>query len=228
MIPKPAALLLAAVTLAACTRHEAPGTVAGDVASQQASAQASQQEDIAQTAGFDCTKAASGLTQIICDDPQLAAMDSEVARLTGLAMHAPGADIAAIRAAHTAWLGRLNGCSAKSVGGGCLATEYARRIADLRASGLAQDDKGVSLGPVRWTCPGGVTLTSTFINTATALAWVSKGDETWLLSQTVSASGARYAVDDYVFWTKGRQTMWTEPGKPAVPCHQVDQGAQTS
>ena len=57
---------------------------------------------------------------------------------------------------------------------------------------------------VAYSCDGGRKVTAEYVNAgANSLAIVKLGDETLLMVNVLSASGARYAGQHYVWWTKG-------------------------
>jgi len=69
---------------------------------------------------------------------------------------------------------------------------------DLPDAGSAERSK------VAYTCSGGHKVTAEYINAgANSLAVVTTGDDTILMVNVLSASGARYAGQQYVWWTKG-------------------------
>ncbi len=57
---------------------------------------------------------------------------------------------------------------------------------------------------VAYSCDGDRKVTAEYVNAgANSLAIVKLGDETVLMVNVLSASGARYAGQQYVWWTKG-------------------------
>lgn len=57
---------------------------------------------------------------------------------------------------------------------------------------------------VAYSCDGDRTVTAEYVNAgANSLAIVKLGDDTVLMVNVLSASGARYAGQQYVWWTKG-------------------------
>ena len=101
-----------------------------------------------------------------------------------------------------------------------------RAIATLREDYPAtrtSDDKGISLGPFDTECKGlGAPATLTFINSDPAVAYLTWADQTLLLTQGMSGSGARYVAEtkegETVFWNKGNQATFQRPGKDELTC----------
>lgn len=57
---------------------------------------------------------------------------------------------------------------------------------------------------VSYSCGGERKVTAQYINTdANSLAILDLGDTTLLMANVISASGARYAARQYIWWTKG-------------------------
>ena len=57
---------------------------------------------------------------------------------------------------------------------------------------------------VAYTCDGGQKVAAEYVNAGTnSLAIVKLGDQTVLMVNVLSASGARYAGQQYIWWTKG-------------------------
>ncbi len=181
---------------------------------------------------FDCAKAAPrSAEQTICADPQLAAMDVELARLYELAT-APSAKSAAnIQQDQRAWLGTRDACARKPDAATCLRDAYAARISDIRTQSKearSANPKGISLGPFPFHCEGieGGVIT-TFINAEPRnLVRIQNGSAVWVLDIAPSGSGARYVgPNGELFWNKGREARFSEgASKPEVNCQQEDAG----
>jgi membrane-bound inhibitor of C-type lysozyme len=84
-------------------------------------------------------------------------------------------------------------------------------VAALAASAHAEaltidlpDGAPAERNKVAYSCTGGHKLTAEYINAGSnSLAVVTTGDKTILMTSVLSASGARYAGLQYVWWTKG-------------------------
>jgi membrane-bound inhibitor of C-type lysozyme len=73
---------------------------------------------------------------------------------------------------------------------------------------------------VAYTCDGGRKATAEYVNAgANSLAIVKLGDETVLMVNVLSASGTRYAGQQYVWWTKGNSADFYDltKGEDAPP-----------
>ena len=77
---------------------------------------------------------------------------------------------------------------------------------------------------VAYTCGDGKKISAEYINAgANSLAIVKLGDETVLMANVLSASGARYAGRQYIWWTKGNSADFYdltkgEDAPPAFSC----------
>jgi len=75
-----------------------------------------------------------------------------------------------------------------------------------------------------YVCSGDRKVTAEYINAgSSALAIVTVGGETLLMANVLSASGARYAGQQYVWWTKGNAADFYdltrgEDAPPVVSC----------
>lgn len=87
------------------------------------------------------------------------------------------------------------------------ATLLAAATATAAASAVTIDlpgDAPAERQGVTYACDGGRTVAAEYVNAgANALAIVRLGDETVLMVNVLSASGARYAGQQYIWWTKG-------------------------
>lgn len=186
-------------------------------------------EPLAQAAAvmpsFDCKKATLKAEIMICGNARLAQLDVEVTRLYGLINKAPDADRVALQRLQGGWLNKRNACATTDASETCLLNAYAGRINDLRAGyPVVRNDTAVSIGPISWHCPAG-DMISTFINGGSSMVYVKWADKSAVLTQAISASGARYAADlpdgAYEFWNKGDEVMWTVPGAGMVVCEEI-------
>ena len=188
---------------------------------------ASSSSSVTASPSFDCAKTTDDAEAVICANPQLARLDGEMARVYDIVNRAADTDRTQLTRLQGGWMAQRDACIATTDKTGCLANAYAQRISDLRAGypSARTDVDGPSIGPIGWTCPGSTgTLTSTFINVDPSLLYLTWGNKTVLLTQAMSASGARYTSSDggYEFWNKGDETTFkapgTSPGTAAVTC----------
>jgi uncharacterized protein len=220
-------ILAVTALMAACApSHKAEAQSSSAAASEQASAAiAPLAQAAAATPSFNCKTATLKAEIMVCGNTELAQLDVEVTRLYGLINKAPDVDRVGLQRLQGGWLDKRNACATTDSSETCLLNAYAGRISDLRAGyPVARNDTAVSIGPIGWHCPDG-DMTSTFINGASALVYVKWADKSAVLTQTMSASGARYAADlpdgAYEFWNKGDEVMWTVPGKGMVTCEEI-------
>ncbi|HEY0918109.1 MliC family protein [Devosia sp.] len=79
---------------------------------------------------------------------------------------------------------------------------------------------------VAYDCDGGAAMQVTYINAApNFLAVIPVGDGTQIFAAVLSASGAKYAAGNFVWWTKGPDADWYdltqgEDAAPAFSCHE--------
>jgi uncharacterized protein len=178
---------------------------------------------------FDCAEAEDATEKLVCDDGQLAAMDVELARLYELAQATPEMDAhdkEELTAGELAWIDTRDDCAKAGDPRACVEAAYASRIAALRetyADTRTEDDKGISLGPFDVACPGmGATGTLIFVNADPSVAYLAWPGRTYILTQTMSGSGARYAAKledgEVVFWNKGNDASLQIPGHDDTTC----------
>jgi uncharacterized protein len=178
---------------------------------------------------FDCTRATNPVEDLLCSDQQPAALDRELARLYQLALAEPGLDTSGrnrLRAFQRGWIKGRDDCWKADDLRGCVVSEYAIRIAELRQgypNARTRDDRGISLGPATLDCDGiGFAIDAAFINADPSLAVLSYQDITVTLAQQIAASGVRYEGDvrgdHYLFWTKGNEARLELPGSEPTTC----------
>ena len=171
------------------------------------------------TASFDCDRARGQAQELICGDAGLAAMDREVARLSGLA---------AEPASQAEWVQQRDSCDKADELRQCVMASAMLKIHHLRqGSEAARGGEGPSIGPVAFTCRSlAGSVEATFFNSdpgAVALEW---GGQAIVIDQAMSASGARYEGrwngQPYTFWNKGKEATFTVPGKGDLQCVERD------
>lgn len=201
----------AVAALAGCNR-EAPDN---QVTQNSPAATAPASPDRAITASFDCDRARGQAQELVCGDAGLAAMDREVARLSGQAIEP---------AAQAEWVQQRDTCDKADELRQCVMAAAVLKIHRLRqGSEAARAGDGLSIGPVAYSCNGVAgTMSATFVNSepgAVALEW---GDQAIAIDQVVAASGARYEGrwngQAYGFWSKGKEATLTIPGKGDLQC----------
>jgi uncharacterized protein len=185
---------------------------------------------------FDCAKADGTVETLICRDRQLGELDRETTRLFSLARDGAGmteSRRAELIARERGWIKGRNDCWKADDPRGCVVASYAQRIHELRqgyADARSSDGRGISLGPFVATCIGMNTpVAVTFMNSEPALVYLQWRDNSVVLTQTLSGSGARYAAKagngEYVFWNKGDGADFVLPDKTSHQCRIARSGS---
>ena len=184
---------------------------------------------------FDCAKADTSATQLVCKDDQLAALDREVTRLFTLARD--GAHLAAdqrkqLLAVQRGWIKGRDDCWKAGDLRACVVESYVTRIHQLRqgyADARSQDKAGISKGPFAAKCEGlDALLTLAFVDIKPAAADVGWLDQAVVVNQVPAASGARYQGENYAgkfeFWQHGKEMTFTMPGGKPMICAPEETG----
>lgn len=183
----------------------------------------------AATPSFDCAKADSAATKLVCSDPDLAALDRETARLYGLALHGRQTTEARrkeLMAYQRGWIKGRDECWKADDLRTCVIASYASRIFELRqgyADARAKDAEGISRGPMVVACQKlDAKIAITFIETPTPRINLAWKDQSVALARTPSGSGARYAGKTfdgaYTLWIKGDQALFDMPARQGYVC----------
>lgn len=176
--------------------------------------------------GLDCTKALNDTEVLVCADPQLLALDTELSRLYALAAHGPNVTpdrLAGLKATQSDWTKRRDGSWNTENPVVYIRDSYALRIAELRQQYLdawQQDEQGVSTGPIALDCDGlGFDIAATFINVEPELVTLHWLDQFMTLGRERTASGAKYSGDDgYMLWTQGDAATLDLPDQSGIAC----------
>lgn len=88
----------------------------------------------AYAASFDCTKARTGVEELICADAELSRLDEDLAEAYGTAIRADSSP-AAVRQEQKQWLKTRNGCTDVA----CLRNEYTTRLSSLAFEAYRND-----------------------------------------------------------------------------------------
>ena len=84
--------------------------------------------------GLDCTTADGDVETMICRDPLLIGLDSQLATAYQQAVTAPGADRAALQSAQDTWRSRRDDCWKADDVHGCVLAAYRTRLVDLQTA----------------------------------------------------------------------------------------------
>lgn len=178
---------------------------------------------------FDCTKADSDATKLVCRDAELAALDRETARLYGLALHGPHMTEPRrkeLMAMQRGWIKGRDECWKAEDLKDCVVQSYVSRIFELRQGyfdARQKDAEGISRGPLVLACQNfDASIAITFVDTQTPrvnLAWRGRSVA---LTLVPAGSGAKYAGKAfdgaYTLWTKGDQAMFDTPERQGFMC----------
>jgi len=225
--------LLSAMTilaLAGCDRSDSP--VSNDVSVKAAKAKSAEPVDSANRPSFDCARADGQAQELVCTDPNLAAMDREVDRLYRLTINDSTIDDARRnewKATQRGWIKGRDDCWKSDELGQCVMSAYAERIHRLRQGSMtARSDvpDGLSTGPFAYRCNGLDALVgATFVNSNPGAVFLEWGpDVAVALDHVPAASGAKYEGrvngEAWTFWTKGREATLIIPDRGEIACAQ--------
>ena len=153
--------------------------------------------DNAAPPSFDCNKASGEFEQLVCKEPELAALDRQLADSFAQAL-AKSADKARLQAEQRGWIKGRDGCWKAGDKTACVRDAYVVRIVDLRLQhGLA-----ATATTVEYRCDdaAGKPFTAAFHNDVPSAVVLTWGDDRAIVPAAVSASGARYAAEGIEFW----------------------------
>ncbi len=165
----------------------------------------------AQAAGpsFPCRGVqAWSIPALVCGDPQLAALDRQMAQVFGQARQRARTERPArLQAEQRGWVKGRDDCwKAQEDRAACVEVAYVRRIAELQARYRLVPARG----PVRWACNGDAAdeLTVTYFETQPLSLIAERGDSQSLMFLGSAASGSRY---------EGRnEQLWEHQGEVAL------------
>lgn len=174
---------------------------------------------------FDCRRATHEIEKLVCSDAKLSALDQQMAELFSRAMQqAKPAEKPELLAEQRGWIKNRNGCARRTEPRkNCVAEHYSQR--NSRLEELLAAGSGNAAPPdaaprsTRLQCDDGVPITAVYTTGSAASVQITRGDRVWVLPAAVAGSGARYAQDGIVFWTKGREAQF-EQGERASVCRE--------
>ena len=150
---------------------------------------------------FDCAKldpaTAHEAETLVCNDPQLGALDRQLAAEYTHAEAQAGADKATLEATQRGWVAGRNDCWKADDLRRCVVESYRTRLVELKL-----DDPDTVVPPtVTYRCPGDKRFTARFYTQfdppAAILTW---GEDTAVVFAEESGSGSRYGRDGVDFW----------------------------
>lgn len=162
---------------------------------------------LAQGPAFDCTQARGSVEQMICADPALAARDRQMAAVYAAALRKAGQEHPpTLRAEQRGWAKGRNDCWKATDPKACVVAAYQRRTVELQARYRLVP----ALPTVRYVCDGNPAdeVIATYFQTDPPSLLAERGDQTSLMLQAPSASGARY---------QGRnESLWEHQGEATI------------
>lgn len=181
-----------------------------------------------QQSGFDCARADSSATELICTDPDLAALDRELARLYDRARAAPAmseAERTTLVATQRGWIKGRDDCWKADDLRQCVLANTLMRIHELRGLGddVRAEGNPVSTGPFALDCKDAqIKASVSFVTPGAAYAYLQWNTEGIALSATPVASGMRYQgrfLDTpVVLWTQRDEARFEHGTDPARIC----------
>ena len=174
---------------------------------------------------FDCHRATHEIEKLVCLDAKLSALDQQMAELFSQAMQqAKPADKPELLAEQRGWIKNRNSCAERSEPRkNCVAEHYSQRNSRLEEVLAAESANPAATGPgsvtARLKCDDGVPITAVYRTGTAPSVQITRGDRVWVLPAAIGASGARYAQDGIVFWSKGREARF-EQGEHASVCQE--------
>jgi uncharacterized protein len=172
--------------------------------------------------GIDCARTEGDVEALVCSDPKLLALEREVMRLYGLAENGYRAKVREGELAQTQqeWVMSRDTCWKTPDPTICIIDQALTRIREIRADyydARLEDTKGISSGPVRWSCKGlNSTVTAVQVRTDPAIMQLTwKGTFATL---TREPQGLAFRDGGYVFNPIGAEATFKMPSQPEMVC----------
>ena len=168
---------------------------------------------------FSCAEVEAGsIEAMICGDSELATLDRKLADVYAAAM-AKAADEhpPVLKAEQRGWIKGRNECWKSDDKRQCVADQYQRRIAELRARYRLVP----ATGPVTFYCDDNAAnaVVVTFFQTDPPTLIAERGDSVSLMYQKPAASGTRYQGRNESFWEhQGEARITWGYGAPEMLC----------
>lgn len=174
---------------------------------------------MAQDPSYDCSKVEKGsIEELVCQSAELSSLDRQLAGVYSAALKKAGNEHPAyLKPTQRGWIKGRDDCWKSSDIPACVKDSYRQRITELQARYRLVE----SIGPVTYQCNGNPAdeVIVTFFKTQPASLIAERGDSTSLMVQTVSASGAKYAGPNELFWEhQGKATIRWGYDAPEMPC----------
>lgn len=172
---------------------------------------------------FDCARAQSSAEELVCGDPELAALDRRVAERYAAALSATAAFADAapaertLRATQRGWIKGWDDCWKADDPRTCVETAYLIREGELVALYMLEKPVGIAT----WQCDGNPAneIVTYFYETELPSARFERGDTIDAAHQTRTASGARYEGSfGRWIWMKGNEATVDWPPDEGMSC----------
>ncbi|MBP7581696.1 MAG: MliC family protein [Vogesella sp.] len=172
---------------------------------------------LAQSPSFPCRQAGSSAERLVCQSPQLAKLDRQLASAYRSALAKTGQpQRATLKAEQRGWVKGRDDCWKAADLAACVRDSYTLRIAELQARYQLLPAQAV----VRYQCGANTAndMQVRFYATEPATLIAERGDRSELMYQQPAASGARYAGRNSWLWEHhGEATVvWEWQGKEEV------------
>jgi uncharacterized protein len=172
---------------------------------------------------FDCTKVKGAIETLICNDPELAALDH---KMDGVFKRAAakntGANLRALAASQRGWIKGRNDCWKAQDKKQCVIESYNIRMAELQiTNGLVMAPTAVS-----FVCneDASVPFFATFYNDLDPpAAVITYGSDQTIAIAAPAASGSRYTAENMEYWEhQGTANVdWYGTRLTCIPRHQA-------
>lgn len=170
-----------------------------------------------QQPSFDCERADSSATELICTDPDLAALDRALARLYSSARKHPGMNDEARKTLVTiqrGWIKGRDDCWKADDLRQCVLASMLMRMHELRLMGAEEGDGAIGTGPFALDCADETIEASvSFATAGQPYAYLQWNTEGIAMAATPTASGSRYQGEflgtPIVLWTKANEARIT-------------------
>lgn len=171
---------------------------------------------------FSCEKVTPGsIEALVCANPDLAALDRRLAEVYAAAeKKAQNEHPPTLKAEQRGWVKGRDDCWKAADQAACVRDAYRRRIVELQARYRLVPSKG----PFTWQCDDNAAseVVVTFFETDPPTLIAERGDETSLMVQQPSGSGARYRGRNETYWEhQGEATITWGYGAPELRCKKV-------
>lgn len=164
---------------------------------------------------FDCTKAESSAEELICAEPDLAALDRDLAGFYRQALRSAQQDASSqaadlLRATQRGWIKGRDDCWKAEDLRRCVEDNYQLREAELVTQWMLMDPTSVAT----WACEGNPAneVVTFFFDTSVPSVRFERGDSISTGVLVPTASGARYEANfGQSIWIKGEDATYRDP-----------------